>query len=124
MQYRIELSQNGATSSGESMLTTLIEREDHQLRQMLISLAGMSAFLQSEDEISNKLDISHGSLHKIITQYLYYRKVCVRWVPCLLTEEHKAQQWLSDVGREFFAEYIVKLVRASTFETSPPLFKH
>ncbi|XP_035231680.1 protein GVQW3-like [Stegodyphus dumicola] len=39
------------------------------------------------DEISNEVDISHGSVHKIISDHLKFRKVCTRWVPRLLTEE-------------------------------------
>ncbi|GBM40279.1 hypothetical protein AVEN_248300-1 [Araneus ventricosus] len=53
------------------------------------------------DEIAHKLDISHGIMHKIIVEHLEFRKICARWVPRLVTE-HKAQQWLLEVGREFF----------------------
>ncbi|XP_035220977.1 uncharacterized protein LOC118193925 [Stegodyphus dumicola] len=44
------------------------------------------------DEISNEQDIFHGSVHKIIADHLIFRKVCARWVPRLLTEEHKASE--------------------------------
>ncbi|XP_035209966.1 histone-lysine N-methyltransferase SETMAR-like [Stegodyphus dumicola] len=47
------------------------------------------------DEISNKLDISRGSVHKIIADHLKFRKVCARWVPRLLTEEHKGKSFES-----------------------------
>ncbi|GFS55653.1 histone-lysine N-methyltransferase SETMAR, partial [Nephila pilipes] len=43
------------------------------------------------DEISNKVDISHGSVHKIIAGHPQFHKVCARWVPRLLTEEHKGK---------------------------------
>ncbi|XP_035229543.1 histone-lysine N-methyltransferase SETMAR-like [Stegodyphus dumicola] len=47
------------------------------------------------DEISNGLDISHESLHKIIADHLKFRNVCARWVPRLLTEEHKGKRFES-----------------------------
>ncbi|XP_035210768.1 histone-lysine N-methyltransferase SETMAR-like [Stegodyphus dumicola] len=47
------------------------------------------------DEILNELDISHGSVYKIIADHLKFRKVCARWVPRLLTEEHKEKRFES-----------------------------
>ncbi|KFM62375.1 Histone-lysine N-methyltransferase SETMAR, partial [Stegodyphus mimosarum] len=47
------------------------------------------------NKISNELDISHGSVHKIIADHLEFRKVCARWVPRLLTEEHKGKRFES-----------------------------
>ncbi|XP_035216154.1 uncharacterized protein LOC118189614 [Stegodyphus dumicola] len=44
-------------------------------------------------EISNGLDISHGSVHKITADQLQFHKVCARWVPRLLTEEHKGKRF-------------------------------
>ena len=41
------------------------------------------------DEILNELDISHGSVHKIIADHLKFHEICARWVPHLLTEERK-----------------------------------
>lgn len=41
------------------------------------------------DEISNELDISHISAHKIIAEQLKFNKVCAQWVPRLLMQEHK-----------------------------------
>lgn len=41
------------------------------------------------DEIASEVGISHGSAHAIITEHLGFRKVCARWVPRLLTENHK-----------------------------------
>uniref|UniRef100_A0A8C5RFZ3 Transposase n=1 Tax=Laticauda laticaudata TaxID=8630 RepID=A0A8C5RFZ3_LATLA len=35
--------------------------------------------------------ISHSLLHKIVTQKLGYHKFCARWVPIILTENHKSQ---------------------------------
>ncbi|XP_035215010.1 uncharacterized protein LOC118188628 [Stegodyphus dumicola] len=43
------------------------------------------------DEMSNELDISHGSVHKIIADQLQFHKVCAGWVPCLLTKEHRGK---------------------------------
>ncbi|KFM67462.1 Histone-lysine N-methyltransferase SETMAR, partial [Stegodyphus mimosarum] len=47
------------------------------------------------NKISNERDISHGSVHKIIADHLEFRKVCARWVPRLLTEEHKGKRFES-----------------------------
>lgn len=46
---------------------------------------------------------SHGSVHKIITEQIKFHKVCARWVPCLLTEEHKRKHFES--GFEFLQRY-------------------
>ncbi|XP_035209507.1 histone-lysine N-methyltransferase SETMAR-like [Stegodyphus dumicola] len=43
------------------------------------------------DDISNELDISHGSVHKIIADHLKFRKVCAR----LLLEERKGKRFES-----------------------------
>ncbi|XP_035227854.1 histone-lysine N-methyltransferase SETMAR-like [Stegodyphus dumicola] len=47
------------------------------------------------DGILNELDISHGSVHKIIADHLKFRKVCARWVPHLSMEEHKGKRFES-----------------------------
>ncbi|KFM68018.1 hypothetical protein X975_04435, partial [Stegodyphus mimosarum] len=47
------------------------------------------------EEISNELYISHGSVHKIIADHLKFHKVCARWVPRLLTDEHKGKRFES-----------------------------
>jgi hypothetical protein len=41
------------------------------------------------DEVAYHLLISHGSVHEIIHSRLGFHKVCARWVPKQLTEEHK-----------------------------------
>lgn len=41
------------------------------------------------DEIAREVQISHGSVHSIITEHLGFRKVCARWVPRLLTNDQK-----------------------------------
>jgi predicted DNA-binding transcriptional regulator len=40
-------------------------------------------------EIAGEVRISYGSAFAIITDELGFRKVCARWVPCLLTSEKK-----------------------------------
>jgi hypothetical protein len=42
------------------------------------------------DAIAAKFEIRHNAIYEIIGR-LGYRKICVRWVPCLLTEDHKVQ---------------------------------
>jgi hypothetical protein len=39
--------------------------------------------------VAKHLQISHGSAHDIIHNRLGFHKVCARWVPKQLTEEHK-----------------------------------
>ncbi len=41
--------------------------------------------------IADELNISEGSIHKILTNDLGKRKVCARFVPHFLTEDQKAQ---------------------------------
>jgi len=41
-------------------------------------------------ELSRILNISDGSVKTFIKQYLQYLKVCARWIPRLLTDEHKS----------------------------------
>ncbi len=43
-------------------------------------------------EIAEKLDISVGSIHKILHNDLKFSKRAARWVPCLLSEEHRRKQ--------------------------------
>jgi len=42
------------------------------------------------DAIATKLAIRHNAVQEMIGS-LGYRKICVRWVPRLLTEDHKVQ---------------------------------
>jgi len=42
------------------------------------------------DAIATKLGIRHNAVQEMIRS-LGYRKICVRWVPSLLTEDHKVQ---------------------------------
>lgn len=37
-------------------------------------------------------DVSRTILHEIVTKNLGYRKICARWVPHHLTDEHKAKR--------------------------------
>jgi transposase len=42
--------------------------------------------------VANVLDISYGSTYSIMHDELKYRKVCSRWVPKQLTEDHKQKR--------------------------------
>jgi hypothetical protein len=42
------------------------------------------------DEIAVKLNMSHGYAYNIIHDDLGYRKVCSRWVPRQLSDDHKS----------------------------------
>ncbi|KDR23779.1 hypothetical protein L798_11353 [Zootermopsis nevadensis] len=37
-------------------------------------------------------EISRTALYEIVTERLHYRKLCSRWVPKMLTEEHKKRR--------------------------------
>lgn len=47
------------------------------------------------DEIAAALDLSHGTVHSIVHEKLAFSKVSCRWVPKMLTDEHKAQRILA-----------------------------
>ena len=46
------------------------------------------------DEIAHELDISHGSVHRILTETLQMRKIAARWVPHIgiLSENEKHER--------------------------------
>jgi hypothetical protein len=46
-------------------------------------------FCVTVNEIGAHLDMSHGSLHHIVHDFLQFHKVSARWVPCHLTAELK-----------------------------------
>jgi transposase len=54
-------------------------------------------------ELSGILNISDGSVKTIIKQYLQYSKVCARWFPRLLTDEHKSTRL--QVAQSLLLEY-------------------
>lgn len=49
-------------------------------------------------EISNKLDLSVGCIHRVIREDLNMRRLCARWIPKMLTEEQKARRVSSCVS--------------------------
>lgn len=55
------------------------------------------------DEIVTETGISHGTVHTILHGDLELSKKCARWVPCLLTPEHKEAQ--CQMTRNFITEY-------------------
>ena len=42
------------------------------------------------DDVAETLDISHGTAHNIVHEKLAFNKVSARWVPKMLTDDHKA----------------------------------
>jgi len=50
------------------------------------------------DSMPPEIDICRTSIHTIITDHLRYRKVCARWVPLLLSDDHK-QKRLQSAGK-------------------------
>ena len=54
-------------------------------------------------ELSGILNISDGSVKTIIKQHLQYSKVCARWIPRLLTNEHKSTRL--QVAQSLLSQY-------------------
>lgn len=48
-------------------------------------------------------EVSRSAVHRILTEKLKYRKVCARWVPRMLTEDHKRQR--VDSSRAFLQRF-------------------
>jgi len=48
-------------------------------------------------------EVSRSTIGRTLTEKLEYRKVCTRWVPCMLTEDHERQR--IDSSREFLQRY-------------------
>ncbi|XP_064479391.1 histone-lysine N-methyltransferase SETMAR-like [Ornithodoros turicata] len=48
-------------------------------------------------------EVSRSTIHRVLTKKLQYRKVCARWVPRMLTEDHKRQR--VDSSREFLRTF-------------------
>ena len=67
------------------------------------------------DELVSVLGVSHGSAQSIV-ESLKYSKVCARWVPRQLTDEHKAERVdcctelreLSDSWDSEFSEFVIR----------------
>ena len=55
------------------------------------------------DEIAHELDISHGSVHRILTEGLQMRKIAARWVPHMLSESEKHQR--VNIARKLLKRY-------------------
>ena len=47
------------------------------------------------DQIATKLDISHGTVNAIVREKLHFLKVSCRWVPKMLTDDHKMQRLMA-----------------------------
>ena len=48
-------------------------------------------------------EVSRSAVHRILREKLQYRKVCARWVPRMLTEDHKRQR--VDSSRAFLQRF-------------------
>ena len=56
------------------------------------------------DEIAHELDISHGSVHRILTERLQMRRIAARWVPHMLSESEKHQR--VNIASKFLKRYM------------------
>ena len=76
------------------------------------------------DEIATKLDISHGTVYAIVREKLHFSKVSCRWVPKMLTDDHKMQRLMASRAspRRYRKEGDAFLSRIVTtaFLTPPP----
>jgi hypothetical protein len=85
----IAMFKNGHTSvtnderSGRPS-TSATEDSTEQVHAMILDNRRVTT-----DEVACHLLISHGSVHEIIHNHLGFHKMCARWVPKQLTEEHK-----------------------------------
>ena len=55
------------------------------------------------DEIAHELDISHGSVHRILMERLQMRNIAAQWVPHMLSESEKHQ--CVNIARKFLKRY-------------------
>ncbi len=49
------------------------------------------------DELKLNFDVSRGTLYSIVHDRLQFRKLCARWVPKMLTPEHKAMRMATSI---------------------------
>ncbi len=49
-------------------------------------------------ELSDKVDLSVGLIHRVIREYLHMRRLCAGWIPKMLTVEQKARRVSSCVS--------------------------
>ena len=77
-------------------------------RQQILSL-------QLREELEEQFNPSHGTIWDIVHEGLWYRKVCSRWVPQQLTEDHKKKRMgaslthllcFNDHGEDFLGQII------------------
>lgn len=90
-----ELFENGRTNMEDDYRqgrpsTSVTDDNVERVHQLVLANRRITV-----DEIVAELRISHGSVHYIISEKLQCRKICARWVPRLLTEEHKGKRFLS-----------------------------
>ena len=67
------------------------------------------------EELEEQFNLSHGTIWDIVHERLGYRKVCSRWVPLQLTEDHKKNRMgaslthllrFNDHGEDFLEQII------------------
>ena len=70
------------------------EAKTPELKQMAENII-LSDRRVTIDDVAKELDISHGSAWSIVHEELGFFKVSCRWVPKMLTEDHKAQHLMA-----------------------------
>ena len=89
-----------------------VENEPHERRPRtsitVMNSDGVDALIREKRritvrELSGILNISDGNVKTIIKQHLQYSKVCARWIPLLLTDEHKST-WVQ-VAQSLLSRY-------------------
>uniref|UniRef100_A0A1B6H603 Mos1 transposase HTH domain-containing protein n=1 Tax=Homalodisca liturata TaxID=320908 RepID=A0A1B6H603_9HEMI len=84
---RTDVHDEGGQGRKSVATASLVERVDQAIREKRRFTI---------DELSTEFPaISRSSLYKIVTTELGYRKLCARWVPKMLSEDHKTKRMAS-----------------------------
>jgi len=95
--------QRSGRPSTSADLIPAVEETVHVNRQVLLK------------ELEEHFNLSHGTIWDIVHEGLGYRKVCSRWVPLQLTEDHKKNRvgasltrllHFNDHGEDFLEQII------------------
>jgi hypothetical protein len=76
---RVNVMDEQRSGVGRPRLLILFRILMQQCKQTSVSIA----------QLETRFNLSRGTVWDIVHERLGYRKVCFRWVPCQLTDEHK-----------------------------------
>ena len=72
------------TGVGDQLASVASETVKQQFEQLIRDYRRVTV-----DEIAAAFNMSHGSAYNVVQNDLRYRKVCSRWVPRQLSDDHK-----------------------------------